>query len=45
MFSSSSYEILHPKYMKTLGVDGRIIVEWMIGNRMGGYGLDASHSG
>jgi hypothetical protein len=32
-------------HLEDLGVDGRILLEWIFGNRVGGCGMDSSGSG
>jgi len=32
-------------HLEDLGVDGNVILEWILGNRIGGCGLDACDSG
>jgi len=33
------------QHSEDLGVDGKIILEWILGNNVGMYGLDASGPG
>jgi hypothetical protein len=32
-------------YSEDIGIDRMIVLEWMLGNRVGSFGLDASGSG
>jgi hypothetical protein len=32
-------------HLEDLSVSGKIILEWMLGSRVGGWGLDASGAG
>jgi hypothetical protein len=43
--SNSLYHEVHKSKQYDLGVDGEMIMDWILGNRVEKYGLDASGSG